>query len=217
MFMQRVLRGLEKYLIRKNSFKLEGANYDMIMLIPSDRYSPYARYSLLISAKHLNESIHRDVIKELLYSFKEDLSPDEYTAVSRINVLHTEDPFVRNTKFMLGFRQEVTEINGMVMGGVEIDFAYLLRSLVLDKLREGATLTMEVKSAIGTVETILARIIRIEASFELVYYTGKGLREMWKPNEEDEKAQALKQEPESFLLQNGYIARTNFDDIMRIF
>ncbi len=217
MFMQRVLKGLEKYLIRKNNFKLEGANYDMIMLIPSDRYSPYARYSLLISARHLNESIHRDVIKELLYSFKEDLSPDEYTAVSRINVLHTEDSFVRNVKFMFGFRQEVTEITGMVIGGVEIDFAYLLRSLVLDKLKEGAALTIEVKNAIGTVDTILARIIRIEANFELVYYTGKGLREIGKPHVEDEKVQALKQEPESFLLQNNYIARTKLDDIIRIF
>jgi hypothetical protein len=214
--MQRVLKGLEKYLIRKNSFKLEGANYDMIMLIPSDKYSPDAKYSLLLSAKHLNASSHKDVIKELLYGFKEELSPEEYTTLSRINVLHTEDPFVRNVKFMFGFRQEVTEINGMVIGGVEIDFAYLLRSLVLDKLKEEAALTIEVKNAIGTVDTIHAGIIRMEANFELVYYTGKGLKEIWKPNTEDEKAQALRKEQESFLLQNGYIARTKIDDIIRI-
>ena len=59
---------------------------------------------------------------------------------------------------------------------------------------------------------------------EVIYYTGKGLREMWKPNmteEEKKLADQLKKIGESEngeqkLIQSEHIAITKFEDIERV-
>ncbi len=59
---------------------------------------------------------------------------------------------------------------------------------------------------------------------EVVYYTGLGLREMWKPNmtkEEKERADELKkigkeENGEQKLINSKHIAVTRFDDIARV-
>lgn len=53
----------------------------------------------------------------------------------------------------------------------------------------------------------------------VVYYTGQGLREMWKPNmtaEERERAKNLKQKKEDELMKEGMIARTKISDFIDI-
>ncbi|GAB4258181.1 MAG: hypothetical protein Kow0079_15410 [Vicingaceae bacterium] len=59
---------------------------------------------------------------------------------------------------------------------------------------------------------------------EVVYYTGKGLREIWKPNmneEEKKRAEELKkigeeENGEQRLIQTEHIAMTKFEDIARV-
>lgn len=59
---------------------------------------------------------------------------------------------------------------------------------------------------------------------EVIYYTGKGLREIWKPNMTDEEkklADQLKEIGEGEngrqkLIDSGHIAITKFDDIERV-
>ena len=53
----------------------------------------------------------------------------------------------------------------------------------------------------------------------VIYYTGQGLREMWKPNmtyEEQERANLFKQRTNEELIQEGMIARTLITDIIDI-
>lgn len=217
MLLQRVLKRLERYLVQKNNFSLTGENYDVVLAVPSDKFSPYARYSLVISARLLNDLNQKDVIKEVFTDLKGILSFEEYNSISRLNVLHTEDSLVKSLKSVFGFRQEVFEINDMAIAGVKIDSAYLLKSLVLDKLIKDHALTLEVKNEIGTVDRINAGIIRMDQNFEVVHYTGKGLREIWKPDAaEKAKAEALRKKTESFLLENDYISKTKLDDIIKV-
>lgn len=71
--------------------------------------------------------------------------------------------------------------------------------------------------------TVNYGVIRVTDN-EVVYYTGKGLREMWKPNmteEEKKRAEELKkigknENGEQQLIQTEHIAITNFDDIARV-
>lgn len=71
--------------------------------------------------------------------------------------------------------------------------------------------------------TVNYGVIRLTDT-EVVYYTGKGLREMWKPNmtEEEKKiAEELKrigEEPdgEEKLIRSEHIAVTKFVDISRV-
>jgi len=218
-FIHTILKRLEKYLIKNNDFHLFGDNYDLILFIPSDKYLSDAKYSLLISAKSLNNLQQKDVIKELLNDFKGVLKFDEYNAISRLNILHSEDPFVKNLKFVFGFREEVIEIKETAIGGVTLDFGYYVKSLVLDKLIENNALVVEVKDQDNKLVTINAGIIRIETNFDVVHYTGKGLREIWRPEmneEERKKAEVLKEKSEEFLMQNDYIHKTPLDNIRKV-
>jgi hypothetical protein len=65
---------------------------------------------------------------------------------------------------------------------------------------------------------INAGTIRVEDN-HLVHYTGKGLREIWKPDmteEEKEVAAELKSKSEEYLAENDYIAWTPLDTIVDI-
>lgn len=214
-----VLKRLEKYLVKKNNFQLSGETYDLILFIPSDRYQSNNKFSLLISFNKLNNLNQKDVIKELLTDFKDVLKFEEYNAISRLNIVHSEDPFVKNLKFVFAFREQILEINDIPIGGVQIDFAYLVKSLVLDKLIPNRALKMEILNEDNVRQTVNAGIIKIEKTFDVLYYTGKGLREMWKPDMTDvekDKAENLKSKSENFLIQNQFIAKTNLDKIIKV-
>jgi hypothetical protein len=173
---------------------------------------------MVISAKILNDYRQLDVIMELLTSLKSALNPEEYSTISRINVLHSEDPVVKNIKRMFGFRQDITELNNITVGGVTIDFAYLLKSLVLDKLVENRALTLEILDGEGNYKEIKAGIIRIDKFFNVHYYTAKGLKELFAPEteEEKEKAAKLKLASEYEMMENQYLFFTNLDKIVKV-
>ena len=214
-----VLKRLEKYLIRKNNFQLLGDNYDLILFVPSDNYLSDTRYSLMISAKKLNGVNQKDVIKELLSDFKGILGFDEYNSISRLNVLHSEDPFVKNFKAVFAFREEIIEIKEITIGGVRIDFAYLVKSLVLDKLIEDRALFLTTKNQNNEISEINAGIIRIEKNFDVLYYNGNGLREIWKPvmTEEQKKHKAVLQtKGEEYLIEHDYINKISIDNIIKV-
>jgi hypothetical protein len=71
--------------------------------------------------------------------------------------------------------------------------------------------------------TVNYGVIRITDT-EVVYYTGKGLREMWKPNmteDENKIAEELKKigkesDGEQKLISSDHIAVTKFKDIARV-
>lgn len=214
-FIQKILKGLEKYLIARNNFHLLGDNYNLILFVPSDKVLSDTKYTLLISAIQLNNLNHKDVIAELLSYFKEILNFEEYKTISRLNILHSEDPFVKNLSFVFPMRERVIEIHEITIGGVKLDFAYLVKSLVLDKLVANRAVVMDLING----QRMNAGIIRIEDNFDVVYNTGKGLREIWKPNmtnEEKIKAEELKLKSEEFLIQHQYIMKTPLEEIDRI-
>ena len=95
-FIEKILKSLERYMLRKNGFRLKGENYELILLLPSDKYVSDSKYSLLISAKILDNYQQKDMIRELLIDFKETLQFYEYNLISRINIIHSNDPFVKN-------------------------------------------------------------------------------------------------------------------------
>ena len=218
-FIHTVVKRLEKYLVRKNDFQLNGDTYDLILFVPSDKYLSDVKYSLLISYGKLNNLNQKDVIKELLNDFKGGLKFEEYNAISRLNIIHSEAPFVKNLKFVFAFREQVIEIKDIPVGGVQIDFAYLAKSLVLDKLIENHALSIEIINQDRIRKTINAGIIRIEKNYDVVYYTGKGLREIFKPDMTDEQkviAEALKLNSEQYLIDNEYIGKINIDNILKV-
>ena len=83
-----------------------------------------------------------------------------------------------------------------------------------DLLKENQVCVLLLKNG----QFVNAGVIRV-TNEAVVYYTGKGLREMWKPNMNDEerkRAEELKKKSEKDLLESKHIAITYFDEIERI-
>jgi hypothetical protein len=217
-FMEKVVKRLERYLIQKNGFRLQGLKYDLILFSTIDRYFLPDRYSLMLSSAVLDHSSLWDVAFELFSDMKKVLSGEEYLAVSNINVIHSDDPFVKKISRLYGSREPLVEIRDEIIAGTEIEFAYLVNSSLLGKLVEGKALAAEILCG-DSVSTINMGIIRIESNFDVVYYTGKGLREIFRPEltgDEKEHADFLKTQPEAFLIEHQYVSKIAFDSILKI-
>lgn len=154
------------------------------------------------------------LIMDLLIHFKEYLNPAEYNLISRINIVQSSDPLVKNLGLLFSFREALIEIREVQIGGLKIDLGYLAKSLILDKLIEGQAVTLVLRDG----HQINAGIKRIESNFNLVYYTGKGLREIWGTDASPEETRTLrlKEAPEEELIKQNYIAITNMDLIYKI-
>jgi hypothetical protein len=214
----KILKSLEKYLLKKNNFQLSGENYDLILFTPVDKFRADTKYSLLISARRFNKLQQREVIKDLLTYLKDVLESDEYNAIARLNIIHSDDLFVKNLKFAFPYRQDILEINNIFIGEANIDYAFLVKSLILDSLKEGQALTLEIVNH-DKIDFINAGIIRVDNNYEIIYYTGKGLREIFKSDMTDKEkinAEQLKKTTETDLIRSGYIAKIAIDNVVRV-
>lgn len=218
-FIEKTLTQLEKFLIKKNNFHLLGYSYDLILFVPTDYFALETKFSLLISANKLNHLNQKETIRELFLNFKEALTDDEYNSISRISILHSEDSFVKNLKFVFNIREKIFEINNLTIGGVQLEHAYFIKSLILDKMIENNALQMQIINKKGQNMLIPAGIIRIEPNFNVIYYTGKGLRELFNTDrlsEQNLNTSPLTKERERDLIDHEYINFIHFDNISKI-
>jgi hypothetical protein len=105
------------------------------------------------------------------------------------------------------------------VGGINIDMAYLAKSMILDKLVANQALTMEIVTEDNLQDIVNAGIEKMDNRFNITFYTGKGLKQMFDQNmneEEEQMAAYLKSCDDIFLFENGYKAKINIDRIVRI-
>lgn len=117
------------------------------------------------------------------------------------------------------FRNKLNEIGEMSLFKAALEF--LINQTLIK--REYKTIPIREKIILGQAKiAILRNGEKINAGWKrfdgdyIVYYTGKGLREMWKPNMTEEellRANILRQKEESELIQEGMIAKTLISEI----
>ena len=208
---------LEMYLIRASRFQLNGDNYSLMLVTPTDVGNPNTKYKITLSA-FLFDNIDTDIIgNDILLRLREYLSEKrEYLYVSHIEVINSNSNFVRNINAVFPFKTDILEIGDTVIGGITVPYSYLCFSMKLETLREG--------SAIHFInnrdEIVPAGIIKIDGSYNIFYYTGKGLRELWGQSMTDiqkETASILKLKPIEFLSNNGFVASIHYKEIKAIY
>ena len=211
----KILKQLEKFLLKKVNFKMFYTNYDLILIVPTDEVDFHRKYSLILSAKIFDTQMQRELILEIFDFLKLNLNNQEYQSISRVNIMKSNDPFVNNINFIFTKRTHAIEISNIQVGGVQIDQAFLLKSLVLDKLRTNYATTFILTD--GT--TINAGIECIKPNFDILIYTGKGLREIFQPSTNVEsvaRAAQLKRETQEYLLENNYMALIPLENVFQI-
>jgi hypothetical protein len=215
-FIPAVRRQLEKFLIKKNEFQLRGQTYDLILLVPSDRYSMDTKYSLFISCKQFDAVQRITAITDLLTFLKEYLNPVFYNIITRVDFIHSDDPFVQSMKMVFAFKQPLYVINDVSVAGVHIEFGYLIKSQILDRLIENDAVTIVYESN-GKVQYENAGLIKMNPSFVLIYYTPKGLDEIRNfGNRGIQKLKDIRGESEVYLEENGFMSRIVFDAIIML-
>lgn len=210
----KILRILEKYLIQKTDFRL-GHNYDLILIVPSD--SDYLeKYSWIVSSRHLDQVPQNTFINDIINDFKEVLTFEEYSSVSRINKLDSNHPFVKNVKFMFSINKETVEINNLRIGGSHIDRGMIIHSRILEKIIANQAVTFVLEN--GKLSN--AGIISMDNNFRIKHYTGKGLQELFKPDRTEEEIQRgndILNRDDEFLINNQYLAYTHLNDIDTVY
>jgi hypothetical protein len=214
-FIPAVRQQLEKFLIAKNDFHLQGQTYDLILLVPEDRYSIDTKYSLFISCKKFDLIQRKTAITALLTFFKEHLNPGFYQIITRVDFIHSEDPFVKSMKMVFSYKNPLYVISDVSVAGVHIEFGYLIKSQILDKLIENDAVTIVFEEN-GMVQNEPAGIIKMNRDFELVYYTKKGLDEIKKFDNKDTPFKDIRKESEVNLVTQGYVGRVRFDVIIML-
>jgi hypothetical protein len=215
--MYNIRTALEMYLIKASDFKLRGDNYALMLFTPTDMGNPNTKYKITISAI-LFDKVDTDIIgNDILFQLREFLKKNrEFLYISHIEVLNSNGPFVKNMNAVFPFKSDVLEIGDTVIGGISVPYSFLCFSLKLETLREGSAIHF-----INTSDEIIsAGIINIDHSYNIYYYTGKGLREIWGQNMTDiqkETAKILKEKPIDYLEQMGFVAHINYKDIKAIY
>ena len=164
-FHQKILRNLEMYLIKESDYRLTGVGYDLILFIPTDYHSFDGRNMLVVSAKSLDNKREKNVVQDLLVSFKSVLSFEEFSIISSLKIINSNAPLVKNLNFAFPFQKRADveyEINTTV-GGVTLQNARLVRSSVLPNLVMGKVCSIELSSG----EIIRGEITGIDNDFQV--------------------------------------------------
>ena len=201
-----VQRELEKFLIKENRYKLEGVNYEFMLLRPiASSYSE--KYSWLVSASIFDTYSERSFIHEVLKYLKGNLAYDTRCVVSSIGKVETNGHLAEDLNNIWTGEQEYFEIDEAFLGNREFENAILIRPVLLNYLVEGHTISLSLKDH----KNILANIISIDENFYLKYYTSAAL-EFAKA----ESFEALNSMPCKELCDKGYVKQVHLDDIEQV-
>lgn len=115
-----IQRGLETF--------ANGKKYSLVLLIPSEPLSNYAKWSLIVSAPWLDKRNQKDVILELLAIFKQNLTKEDMISLSRINLIKSNDNVVKSFNAAIRTDWSFGTLKDINFFGVQIDYAILLIS-----------------------------------------------------------------------------------------
>lgn len=210
----KILKVIECYYILKNQFKLDGSNFSLVLLVPSESYGP-TKYSWILSGKLIDSEPETKVVNEIFKTIKESTTLKEYSTISRINILDTNHPLVKNINFTVPKTSvDIVQINGLSVGNFNLHNCILIRSSVLSYLIKDRAVTMTLNNN----RIVNAGVISIDNEFIVKHYTGKGLRTLFNQEDFDRaKVIELKAKGEDFLVENNYIGFTDLKDIRDIF
>lgn len=117
------------------------------------------------------------------------------------------------------FQQKLNQIGNLGLFKAALEFLInqteLKREYKYSPIKDKIVMGQARIAILRTGEKINVGWIRFDGDY-VVYYTGKGLREIWKPNmtaEEQERANMLKKKNESELIHEGMIDRILISDI----
>ena len=114
------------------NYNEQGKEFVLFMLIPVDASNFNTSYSILLSAHWLDNMDYKEALNMFIRDIKNQVGSMENPAlrlIARINMIHTEDPFVNTITSV--FKQtgtETTDFSNINVNGFEIKSGIILVS-----------------------------------------------------------------------------------------
>lgn len=108
-----------------------GRTFSLVMMVPTEPNAIESNYSLLISAKWLDNKNPKEAINEIVKSIIKQAGSTNspvYRKLARISLINTSDPFINAITSAFNVTQSVSEILNCNINGVQIERAILLES-----------------------------------------------------------------------------------------
>lgn len=214
-YISKVVRKLELFFVKENGGRFDGTTYSLILFIPVIRFEGRYKYELILSAKSFDKYSRKEIISNIFMWLNSTLEEDEVKIIESIIVANTNSPFVKNMNFVIPIKEGIRELDNFSVGGVTIHHGILVFSNLLKKMKEGNAIAAKLKDS----RIINMGVEKIDENQNIHYYTGKGLRELFAPNRNDEekkKGEAIKNKGKDYLIENNYYDTINIDEIIEI-
>jgi hypothetical protein len=105
--------------------------FALVMLIPTEPESLHSRYTLIVSAPWLNKHSPREAVSTILTSLLQQLGSTEapeYQQLTRITIIHTNDPFIRAITSAFDVTNGEVTIQNREASGIFLERAIVLEA-----------------------------------------------------------------------------------------
>lgn len=155
----------------------------------------------------LNFEVHQNTLKAYFFTLA-----TKQVEIDTIDISN-------NTDLYINYLNKIKETN-VLKSAIQllVNQVQLRRDYKTEPIRDKIVIGQARVGVLNNNDKINVGWIRIEND-EVIYYTGKGLREIWKPNmteEERNKAEQLKSKTETELIKLNYIERRKINDFKDI-
>lgn len=117
------VRKFTDYLVETNG------EVKLSLLLPNDESIDSTYYTFVISAEWLNNRGIREPIAYIFDKMIELYNEEIYKYVSRVTVLNTNDPFVKDISFLEKVHNDIKPIYNINVNGVEINYGVLFECI----------------------------------------------------------------------------------------
>lgn len=117
------VRKFTDYLVETNG------EVKLSLVLPNDESIDSTYYTFVISAEWLNNRGIREPIAYIFDKMIELYNEEIYKYVSRVTVLNTNDPFVKDISFLEKVHNDIKPIYNINVNGVEINYGVLFECI----------------------------------------------------------------------------------------
>lgn len=161
----KVIKQLEKYFLKQSGFALDGETYSMILLEYLEGMTHY-RYALRVSNPIWDSEDIGQTIQELSSELRTNLPQEIYSSLYSTIPVKSTSNLVKYMQEQVFSESEITMLNNINAGNVEIEKGYLIKSIRLERLVIGKKVILIDKTG----EYVVGKIIGIEKeTFRIIY------------------------------------------------
>ena len=127
-YIQKVVRQLDRYYIKKSNSTLDGSSYAFMLFIPTNLHQidRNIKYDLILCAKKFDKYPTKELINEIISWLDGNLEKNESIKISSVIIANSNSPFARNVDFVMPIKEDIKILENIYVGNVTINYGILV-------------------------------------------------------------------------------------------